>query len=39
MTYEELIARVREDIKAGKPLRGLELDIAMELALADMEQD
>lgn len=34
---EEMIARVKEMIKAGKPLHGWALDIAIEIELREME--
>ena len=36
MTWEELTAKVAEDIAAGRPLHGYELDIAIEMALQEM---
>lgn len=37
MNYEEMIARVKEMIEAGKPLHGLAMDIAIEIELREME--
>ena len=39
MTYNEMIAKVKEDIKAGKKLHSWELDIAIDLALDEMENN
>ena len=39
MTYEEMIARTKEAIAAGKPLHGLMMDIAIDLAIEEMEED
>lgn len=37
--YEELIGRVKEMIAKGEPLHGLAMDIAIELALEEMEEE
>ena len=39
MTYEEMIARVKEAIEMGKPLHGWMMDIAIDLALEEMEKE
>ena len=39
MTYEEMIARTKEAIAAGKPLHGLMMDIAIDLALEELEEE
>ena len=39
MNYEEMIARVKEAIEMGKPLHGWMMDIAIDLALEEMEKE
>ena len=38
-SWEEITAKVKEDIKAGKPLHGFEFDLAVEMALQEMEEE
>lgn len=38
-SWEEIIAKVKEDIKTGKPLHGFEFDLAVEMALQEMEEE
>lgn len=39
MTYEEMIARVKGMIEAGTPLHGWAMDIAIDLALEELEEE
>lgn len=39
MNYEEMIARVKGMIEAGTPLHGWAMDIAIDLAIEEMEED
>lgn len=38
-SWEDIAAKVEEDIKAGKPLHGFEFDLAVEMALQEMEEE
>lgn len=39
MNYEEMIARVKGMIEAGTPLHGWAMEIAIDLALEELEEE
>ena len=38
MTYNEMINKVKEAIREGKPLHGWMRDVAIDITLAEMEK-